>query len=62
MDMKMNQWRKGREEGSPDWMDTLTSLTKIRSCKVDNENILKVQESQAEVNATILHILSNLLR
>lgn len=48
---------------SPDIANTLRSLeAEIRSCKEDNDTIIQSQEKQSEVNAFILHSLSDLQR
>lgn len=51
------------EEGSLDWMNKLRILRdEIRSCKVENEMMVKAEERQVEVNSSILQSFSYLKR
>lgn len=54
---------KRERAGSPDWMDTLRSLRdEIRSCKANNERIIREQKRRVEVNVVILQSPSYLQR
>ena len=50
-------------ENSSDLADTLRRLKQeIRSCKVDNDKIMQVEDKQVEVNVVILQNLLELQR
>jgi hypothetical protein len=53
---------KRREIGTPpDLADTVRSLmVELKSCKADNERMMKEQENQTKINAVLLQSLSDL--
>ena len=64
VDYKGSPYESNEKHGvghSFDLADTLRSLKEeIRSCKADNDKIMQAHEKQAEVNAILLHSLSEL--
>jgi hypothetical protein len=53
---------KRREIGTPpDLSETMRSLmVELQSCKANNERMMKEQEKKTEINAVLLHSLSDL--
>ena len=50
------------QDTPPNIVSTMSSLrVELHSCREDNERMLKAQEDQNQINATILHILTDKL-